>query len=104
VKCRRVKIRPIRPNQGMNLWINLHLFEKILILQWPEQFTCQNRAKIDGLLFAISKHDPQGVGGDNLKLYDAMMLNTRFGEHSDDDAKETTDFGQALILQSSLRG
>jgi len=34
----------------------------------------------------------------------AMMLNTRFGEHSDDDAKETTDFGQALILQSSLRG
>jgi hypothetical protein len=23
----------------------------------------------------------------------AMMLNTRFGKHSDDDAKETTDFG-----------
>ena len=62
VKCRRVKIRPVRPNQGMNLWINLHLIEKILVLQWPEQFTCQNRAKIDDLLFAISKQHPQGVG------------------------------------------
>jgi hypothetical protein len=51
---------------------------------------------IDDLLFAISKHDPQGVGGDNLKLYDAMMLNTRFGEHSDNDAKEATDFGHWL--------
>ena len=63
----RVKVRPVRPHQGMHLGIECDLIEQPQIAEWSVQFPVQNGQEIDDLLRAVVKPDAQNVGREDFK-------------------------------------
>ena len=55
---RRIKIRTVRPDQGMDLGIQANLIEKVLITKRAIERPGQDRPKINFAHHAVTKRNP----------------------------------------------
>ncbi len=72
VKSGRIKVSAIRPNEGVNLWVQPNLLEDFRVTQRPEQRSGQHGLEIDVAHYAVAERDSQPVRTDHLEVRDAV--------------------------------
>ena len=77
----RIKIRAVRPDQGVDLRIQPNLIEEILITQRAKQRSGQDRPKIDFTYQPVTERDSQAVRTNDLEIRDVMKSVNHVGTY-----------------------
>ena len=70
MKSGRVEVGAVRPNQSVHFRVDAHAVEKTELMEWPVQFTRENRLKVNSLIGAIIETDAKYVRCNDLKPRD----------------------------------
>lgn len=65
MKCCRIEIGSVWPNERMNFGINANLIENGQLFKSTKHFASENRLKIDYLLDSVIEPNSQYIGGYN---------------------------------------